>query len=181
MRVNGKIMSQMDQAKLHTLMDPDMWGNSSTTRKTEKGHFIKEGMSIEGISKTIILMVNFGMKDKMDKFMMENGKVVRSMEVEHIIGQMEAIIQGNMLMAKNKERESWCIQMDRFMMVNGLMGKSMGGDKFDLRREILSDCGNVAIWQLLLLNDFLFLLIFWYLWCIQSSFPQFSMRACWWK
>lgn len=82
-------------------------------------------MCIEEILKMIILMENCVIKEKMDKYMMVNGKIVRNMDMENINGLMVVIIKVNMYKVKNKVKELCIIQVDKFMMDNGMKGTNM--------------------------------------------------------
>jgi hypothetical protein len=61
-----------------------------------KEHYIKDKIYIVVILKMIILMEKFDIKVKMDKFMMDNGNKVRSMDLVFIHGLMEVSIKVNM-------------------------------------------------------------------------------------
>jgi hypothetical protein len=61
-----------------------------------KEHYIKDKIYIVVILKMIILMEKFDIKVKMDKFMMDNGNKVRSMDLVFIHVLMEVIIKVNM-------------------------------------------------------------------------------------
>lgn len=69
-----------------------------------KEHYIKDKIYIVVILKMIILMEKFDIKVKMDKFMMDNGNKVRSMDLVFIHGLMEVSIKVNMQMEKGKEK-----------------------------------------------------------------------------
>lgn len=145
MRVNGKIMFLMVQARQLILMGVGMLANFWIIRKMEKELYIKMAMYIVENSKMIILMGNWNIKVKMKKLIKVIGNKVKSMDMEFIIGQMEAHIKANMLMGNDMAKEKWYTLMVKYIKGNGLRAKSMEKDTLYHKNKISLESGKMEI------------------------------------
>ena len=121
-KANGKITCPMAMERQIIKMVPDTSGNSWTTKGMGKGLCIKAQIFTGEILNQTSLMGNSGTKEKMERYTMGNGGIVKRMDMGLINGQMEVHTRALIWKIRSTGTEWWSTPAAKFMMGTGKTG-----------------------------------------------------------